>query len=59
MDGLDQITGAAIVEEEEALPQSPEGSRAELIGAGTTLIGTVGQTRAHVVQSEVRVRGCK
>src|SRR5882724_2584397 len=55
-DGLEQVAGASIVEEEDALPQAPEGSGAELVGARATLGDAVSEAFAHVVDEQVRVK---
>ncbi len=41
------------MQEEEALAETPERSRAELVRTGRPLTDAIRQTRAHVVQGEV------
>src|SRR5207249_3025744 len=53
VDGGDEVGGAAIMQEEDALSQTPEGSGAELIASGAALRNVVGQARAHVVDFHV------
>src|SRR5206468_2384550 len=48
--------GAAVVEEEDPLPDAPERSAAELVGSGPALADEVGQSLTHVVDREVAVR---
>ena len=43
----------AVVEEKEALTQSPKGGRAKFVGPGRTLRNIVGETRAHVVNEQI------
>src|SRR5271170_3231852 len=57
LDGVEQAaigrSGAAVMEEENALANAPERSGAELIGTGRALGDVVGKTRAHVVDQQV------
>src|SRR6476659_7120389 len=53
--GLDQVHGSPVVEEEEALSESPEGGGAEFGKARITLGDAVGQGRSHVVHQQIRV----
>lgn len=55
LDGVDEIGGAAIVEKENSLTESPQRSGAELIGAGAALRDAVGEICSHVVDEQVRV----
>ena len=41
------------MQKEQALTEAPKWSGSELIRAGGSLIGTVGQTRPHVMQSKI------
>jgi len=53
---LDQIGRTAIVEKEQPLTQSPEGSRSELIGSSSALGNPVRQSRSHLMQGKIGVR---
>ena len=44
------------MEEEDALPDAPQGSGSELIGAGAALCDAVGEAFAHVMNEKVRVK---
>ena len=55
-DGVNQVGRSPIMEEEDALPDAPQGSGSELIGAGTALCDAVGQALAHVVDEKVRIK---
>ena len=55
-DGVNQIGRSPIMEEEDALPDAPQGSGSELIGAGAALCDAVGEAFAHVVNEKVRVK---
>src|SRR5207249_10594679 len=52
-DRLDQAGGSSVMEEEDALPDAPERSGPELIGAGAALRDAVRETPAHVVDEKV------
>ena len=56
LDGLHQVGGPSIVEEEDALPDAPERSASELVGTGAALCDAIGQSFAHVMDEEVRVK---
>src|SRR6185312_7677893 len=56
IDGLDQVARAPIVEEVNALPQTPQRRRAELVRSRRSLQDVVGELRAHVVQRQVRIK---
>ena len=58
-DSLHQIGRASIVEEEDALPDTPERGSSKLIRARATLRDAIGKTFSHVVNEEVgpEVRG--
>lgn len=51
-------SGAAIVEEEQALAYSPQRRGAEFIGACRTLRNAVGESGAHVVNKQVGKQSC-
>ena len=53
LDGLDQVLGAAIVQEEELVAESPERGSAPIAAERSALIDTVGQALAHIVEREV------
>ena len=53
IDGRDQVVGAAIVQEEDALSQSPQRRRAELVSACSALRNVVRQPCAHVVDLKI------
>src|SRR5580704_3920971 len=55
-DGLQQVAGAAVMQEEDPLTDAPQRSRAELIRSGATLVDSIRQVRAHVVNREIRER---
>jgi hypothetical protein len=42
LDGLHQVGGPSIVEEEDALPDAPERSGSEFIGSSATLCDAIG-----------------
>ena len=52
-DSLHQIARPSVMEEKDALPDTPERSRSELIGACATLRDAVRKTSTHVVDEEV------
>ena len=52
-DSLHQIACPPVMEEEHALPNTPQRSCSELIGARTTLRDTVRKISTHVVDEEV------
>ena len=56
LDGINQVGGTSIVEEEDALSDAPERSGSELVGAGATLRNAVSEAFAHVVYEKVRVK---
>ena len=53
LDSLHQIACPPVMEEEHALPNTPQRSCSELIGARTTLRDAVRKTSTHVVDEEV------
>ena len=56
LDRLHQVLGAPVVQEEDALTDAPQRSRAELAAIGIALRHAVRQPATHVMQREVRVR---
>ncbi len=52
-DRREQITRPAVVEKIHALTQSPQRSRAKLIGTRCALGETIGKARPHMVDQEV------
>src|SRR2546425_1132098 len=54
LDRLEQVGGAAVVEEEDALPQTPQRRRPELVRTGPPLDDVIREPRPHVVQQQVR-----
>src|SRR5580765_5991756 len=55
-DGDQQIVGPPVVQQEQALTQSPERRRAELVRAGAALDDIVGKRGSHVMHQQVRVQ---
>ena len=55
LNGIDEIGGTTIVEEENPLTESPERRGAELVGSGAALRNAVGEICAHVVNKQVGV----
>jgi hypothetical protein len=55
-DGFQQVGRPSIMEKEDALPDAPERSGSELVGACGTLRDAVGEAFAHVVDDKVRVK---
>src|SRR5437763_974406 len=53
-DGLEQVAAAAIVQEENSLPDAPERRAAELIGTGIALDDVIRKPWPHVVYKQVR-----
>jgi hypothetical protein len=53
-DGFQQVGRPSIMEEEDALPEAPERSGSELVGARGTLSDAVGEAFAHVMYDKVR-----
>lgn len=49
---LDEVASAAIVEEQQPLPESPQRRGAELLWSGRSRPDSVGRTHPHVVQRE-------
>src|SRR5262249_931776 len=56
LDGFDNIVGAAVMQEEEALPDTPQRCTPELTSIGTTLGHPVLEACAQIVEREVAVR---
>jgi len=55
-DSVYQVGRPSVMEEEDALSDAPEGSGAELVGAGAALRDAVGEAFAHVVDEKVRIK---
>ena len=53
LNGSDEVGGAAIVQQEDALSQTPQGSGAELVAAGAALRNVIGKAGTHVVDFDV------
>src|SRR5262249_3959184 len=58
-DGFHQIGRAAIVQEENALADTPERSGSELVWASAALRDAIGERFAHVVDEQVRPKMCR
>jgi len=56
LDGVEKIRGAAIVEQENTLTESPEGRGAELVGSSAALRDTVSKVCTHVMNKQVGVQ---
>src|SRR5207249_8102121 len=54
LDRFQQVAGASIVKEEDALPQAPQRRGPELVALCLSLEDLVGQPRPHVVEQEIR-----
>lgn len=52
-DGLPQVGGAPIMQEEQALAGAPERCGTKFIRTGVPLIDAIRKARAHVVKSEI------
>src|SRR5690349_5599826 len=50
------VTGAAVMQEENPLAHAPKRRGAEFVASGLALADAVGQSRTHVMQREVRER---
>ena len=55
-DGLHEVGCSAVMQEEDPLSDAPERSGSELVGTGATLRDAVGESFAHVVNDQVRVK---
>ena len=53
-----QVVGAAVMEKEDALSQSPQGRGPKFIAGGYTLGDVVCQGRPHVMKQQVRIQVC-
>jgi hypothetical protein len=53
-DGLNQIARTTIMQEKDALAQTPQRSRTKLIRPGGTLRYAIRQAGTHVVHSQIR-----
>ena len=54
--GRTQVCGTAIVQQENSLPEAPQGSRAELVSASRTLTNVIRQARTHMVELDIGKR---
>src|SRR5207245_2020342 len=54
LDRLEEVVGAPIVQEEDALSQAPQGRGPEFVTLSFPLQDVVGQAGPHVVEQEVR-----
>ena len=54
LNGVQEIRGAAIVKEENALAEAPQRRRAEFVWSGVALRDAVREIRAHVVDQQIR-----
>src|ERR1700730_1780903 len=54
---LQQVGGPSIMQEKQALSETPERGRAELVRTGRPLTYAIGKPRSHVVQRKVGIRG--
>ena len=54
-DGVNEVGGSSVMEEEDTLPDAPEGSCPELVGSGAALRNAVSEAFAHVVDEKVGV----
>src|SRR5271163_4449230 len=55
-DGLHEVDRSSVMQEEDALSDAPKRSGSELVGTGATLRDVVGESFAHVVNDQVRVK---
>src|SRR5262245_1368338 len=53
---LHEIARTAVVQEEDALPETPQRRGSELVAARATLRYVIGETRPHIVQGDVGVQ---
>ena len=58
-DGVYQVGGSSVMEEEDTLSNAPEGSCPELVGSGAALRDAVGKAFTHVVDEKVREETCR
>lgn len=56
LDGLQQIGCAPVMQEKQALADTPERSGAELVPTGCPLVDTIRQIPTHTVEREIRER---
>ena len=49
----DQVIGAAVMQEEDALAESPQGRRTELARPGLPLTDAVGEIGTHIVDQQI------
>jgi hypothetical protein len=52
-DGVAQIAGAPVMQEENSLADSPQRGRSELIGARIPLGDAIIQSRSHVMEQQI------
>src|SRR6516225_9424487 len=53
-DSLEQIARAAIMQEEQALPYTPQGGGPKHVAGGRPLRNVIGQARPHVMDQQIR-----
>ena len=54
----DQVIGAAVMQEEDALTKSPQGRCTELARPGLSLTDSIGEIGTHIVDQQIRVEVC-
>jgi hypothetical protein len=55
-DRLEQVAGAAVMQEEDALADPPQGSGTKLLPIGVALRDAIRQSKPHIVDSKVAER---
>jgi hypothetical protein len=55
LDSAEQISRAAIVQQEDALSQAPQRSCAELVAASVALLDVIRQARTHVMDLNIGI----
>jgi hypothetical protein len=55
LDGYEEVRRAAVVQEKQALAESPKRCSSEFVGFCAALNDTIRQFRAHVMQQQIRV----
>src|SRR5207253_4315247 len=53
LDGLQYVGGASVMQEKQALAEAPQWRSAELIRTRRSLVDTVRQTRAHMMEGKI------